>query len=181
MTTLVLPDTTVVRNFAILHRMDLLEGLVRGRAAWCGTVATECDAQARLPELGDMTLAHDIFGAPWMPEDAEHIDVALLRERLAAPGDDQHAHLGEAETIVLASRRSPGAVFVTDDRSALELAFEYSLKAVTTTELLRLAVRTGRLDPSGGWGYVRTLRAYQRYVPTEVGRTRAEYENWLTR
>lgn len=134
MTVLVLPDTTVVRNFALLHRMDLLEDLVGSRAAWCGTVATECDAQARLPELGDMALARRIFGLPWMPSDAEHIEVTMLRERLASPGDGRYTHLGEAETIVLASRRSPGAVFVTDDRSAVEIALSYNVTAVTTAE-----------------------------------------------
>jgi len=177
--TLVFPDTTVVRNFALLHRMDLLHELVVGRAAWCATVASECHDQARGDGLEDMALASTIFGSPWYPHDAEHIDVMVLREELAAPGDGPKQHLGEAETIVLASTRSPGAIFVTDDRSAAAAATARGLRAVKTADLLRIAIRAAKLEADAGWGYVQTLRSHGRYLSREVWSSRGSFDMWL--
>jgi hypothetical protein len=178
---LVFPDTTVVRNFALLRRMDLLGDLVAGRAAWCATVAAECRAQARGDGLQDMEMAPAIFGSPWFPHDAEHIDITVLREELASPGDGPRQHFGEAETIVLASTRSPGAIFVTDDRSAASVATARGLQAVKTADLLRIAIRTRRLEPDAGWGYAQTLRSHGRYLPREVWVSRESFGAWINR
>ncbi|MTG88645.1 hypothetical protein GJV82_06755 [Cellulosimicrobium sp. BIT-GX5] len=179
MTVLVFPDTTVVRNFAILHRMDLLGLLVGERGAWCGTVARECSDQAKNEALRDMALAPDIFGAPWYPEAAEQIDIRVVRDGLASPGDGPHQHLGEAETVVLASRRAPGALFVTDDRGATLVAVQHGLKVVTTAGLIRLAVKTGNLAADVAWGYVQTLVAQDRWIPWEARSTRASFDSWV--
>lgn len=179
MTNLVFPDTTVVRNFALLHRMDLLGSLVQGRAAWCASVAAECERQARSPGLQDMGLASSIFGTPWFPHAAEHIDVSVLRADMASPGDGPLMHLGEAETIVLASTRSPGAIFVTDDKGAAVAAEQRGLSVATTAQLLRIAMRGGLLDADGGWGYVQTLRTHHRPLPYEAWSSRASFDLWL--
>lgn len=179
MTVLVFPDTTVVRNFALLHRMDLLGLLVGERGAWCGTVASECSDQAKNESLSDMALAPDIFGAPWYPEAAEQVEIRLLRDRLASPGEGRHQHLGEAETVVLASRRAAGSFFVTDDRSATRVAVEHGLTVVTTADLIRLAVRTGKVDADVAWGYVQTLVAQDRWVPWEARVSRGSFDGWL--
>lgn len=65
---LVLPDNTVLVNFAHLNRMDLLAKLVRDNGAWCASVAAECDQSAKLPGLESMADAHEIFGEPLRPE-----------------------------------------------------------------------------------------------------------------
>jgi hypothetical protein len=49
MTVLVFPDNTVLVNFALISRMDLLERLANGHGAWCGTVAAECRTSAKIP------------------------------------------------------------------------------------------------------------------------------------
>lgn len=42
MTVLTVPDNTVLINFALINRMDLLSRLANGNGRWCATVATEC-------------------------------------------------------------------------------------------------------------------------------------------
>ncbi|AEH08929.1 hypothetical protein FsymDg_1462 [Candidatus Protofrankia datiscae] len=51
MAVLLFPDNTVLINFAILNRMDLLGRLANGNGRWCATVAAECDASAQQPGL----------------------------------------------------------------------------------------------------------------------------------
>lgn len=122
MTVLLFPDNTVLTNFALINRMDVLDRLANGNGRWCATVATECAASAKLPELAALRGARDIFGEPLYPDQAEHQDVLVLRDQLAAPGDPPTKHLGEAETIAIAVRRQLRCFFVTDDREAARLA-----------------------------------------------------------
>jgi hypothetical protein len=42
------PDNTVLINFAIITRMDLLSRLANGNGRWCATVAAECVESSRL-------------------------------------------------------------------------------------------------------------------------------------
>lgn len=70
---LVLPDNTLLVNFAHLNRMDLLARLV-SNGAWCASVAAECDRSATQPGLESMADAHEIFGEPLRPENGrEHV------------------------------------------------------------------------------------------------------------
>jgi hypothetical protein len=58
------PDNTVLINFAIINRMDLLEKLANGNGQWCATVATECAESAGYPGLAALSAADGIFGEP---------------------------------------------------------------------------------------------------------------------
>jgi hypothetical protein len=97
-TQLLFPDNTVLVNFALINRMDLLEKLVNGRGRWCATVAFECARSAQEPGLDAMNLADEIFGSPWYPQSgAERQDIEIMRLELASPGDTPYKHLGEAD------------------------------------------------------------------------------------
>ncbi|ONH33764.1 MULTISPECIES: hypothetical protein [Protofrankia] len=85
MAVLLFPDNTVLINFAILNRMDLLERLANGNGRWCATVAAECDASARQPGLATLAEATNIFGPPWFPDTTELQNTQLLRDELASP------------------------------------------------------------------------------------------------
>src|ERR1017187_8264266 len=100
--------------------MDLLSRLANGNGRWCATVAVECAESANQPGLAALSDAGDIFGAPLYPEQAEHQDIRVMRDNLAAPGDNPRQHLGEAETLAIIVRRrlSASCFFVTDDRGA---------------------------------------------------------------
>jgi hypothetical protein len=77
--TLLFPDNTVLVNFALINRMDLLERLSNGQGRWCASVASECHASAREPSLAALADADAIFGQPLSPAIAELIDAKLLR------------------------------------------------------------------------------------------------------
>jgi hypothetical protein len=83
MTILFFPDNTVLVNFALINRMDLLERLTNGHGTWCGTVAAECRNSAKIPELAAMEAAGQIFGTPLYPDAAELQDTLILRDGLA--------------------------------------------------------------------------------------------------
>ncbi len=153
------PDNTVLTNFALLNRMDLLSRLTNGNGRWCATVASECAASARLPEIGALDDADEIFGEPLYPDEAEHQDLRILRDQLAGPGDPPAKHLGEAETIAIVVRRELKCFFVTDDREAARLASRNGVQITGTWGLLRVAHRVGWRDADTLWGYVLTLES----------------------
>lgn len=178
MTLLLFPDNTVLINFALINRMDLLARLVQGKGAWCATVAHECSASSSVAGLEALSEAGGIFGSPLYPEGAEHLDTRAFREELASPGDGKNRHLGEAETLAIMLRRQVKGLFVTDDREATRLANRNGVRVATTWGLLRLARRQDWVDRDTLWGYVQTLRANQRGTPPGVS-DRPSFEKWL--
>ncbi|MCK9876412.1 hypothetical protein MXD61_00275 [Frankia sp. AgPm24] len=179
MTVLLFPDNTVLINFAIINRMDLLERLVKGNGRWCATVESECRRSARVPGLDVLGSARRIFGAPWLPDAAELQDAMIMRDGLAGPGDSRHHHLGEAETLAIMTRRRVKGLFVTDDRAATRLAARSGITAITTWHLLKASVRSGMIKAETLWRYTITLRDYPRALPVGVAESRASFDAWL--
>lgn len=179
MTTLLFPDNTVLVNFAHIRRVDVLQHIMSGRAAWCATVASECDRSASEPGLEGMLAFHATLGQPLYPESpAEHLQVRLLRDELAVPGDQPTKHLGEAETLAIIISRGLEAAFVTDDHGARRLAAVHQIRSYTTWDMLKLAGRIKLVDPDALWGYLQTLRALGRGGPAAV-HDRPSFEVWL--
>jgi predicted nucleic acid-binding protein len=176
--TLLFPDTTVLINFAIIHRMDLLTRLANGKGQWCATVRSECAESSRQPHLTDLVDAPTIFGEPLYPDVAEHVDIVTLRTQMADPYDPPHMHLGEAETIVIVGRRSLDAFFATDDRDAASRAKHHGVATVTTWYLLKFAVRLGAITADELWADVLTLRSHHRGSPPGVT-DRPSFDAWL--
>lgn len=178
MAVLLFPDNTVLVNFAIISRMDLLERLANGNGVWCATVAQECAASAAQPRLAALRQADSMFGEPWFPQGAEHLDTTMLRQELAGPGDNPRMHLGEAETLAIMLRRQVHGFFVTDDGDARRLAAKHGVKVASSWVLLRMAHRKGWVDEDALWGYVQTLRTSRRGSPPSV-HDRQSFKKWL--
>ncbi len=175
---LLFPDNTVLINFALISRMDLLERLANGRGRWCATVAIECSESARAAGLAALTEANRIFGEPLYPDPAELQDTLALRNELARPGDHRRKHLGEAETLAIMVRRRIHGFFVTDDNEARRLAARNKVQVVDTWLLFRMAHRQAWIDADTLWGYVQTLRMHQRSLPRGV-HDRPSFDKWL--
>jgi hypothetical protein len=141
------PDNTVLVNFALMSREDLLISLLGGRAHWTVTIAGECRRSSMEPGLEGMAVYIEAFNEPLIPSPAERTDTRLYRDRLAIAGDPETRHLGEAETIAVVTSRGLPAIFVTDDGGARRLASAAGVSTATTINLLRIAVRAGRLSP----------------------------------
>ncbi len=101
MAVLLFPDNTVLINFAIINRMDLLERLANGNGHWCATVASECDSSAQKPGLSSLANAKDIFGSPWSPDAAELQDARLGVQERSLTTDHEDWPIAE---VVAASR-----------------------------------------------------------------------------
>jgi predicted nucleic acid-binding protein len=176
---LLFPDNTVLINFALIKRMDLLERIANGKGRWCATVAGECAESGRKPGLEALGGAGAIFGDPWRPESqAEWIDIRVFRDDLASPGDSKFQHLGEAETLAIMTHRAIDGLFVTDDMGAARLASKHQIRSVNTWRLLHLAHSRGFVDAGTLWGYVQTLRSAGRGSPPGVY-SRTSLEAWL--
>jgi predicted nucleic acid-binding protein len=176
---LVLPDNTVLINFALINRMDLLARLVRN-GAWCASVADECDRSAKQPGLDSMVAAHEIFGEPLRPENGrEHVMTQTLRRLLARPGEDRLRHLGEAETLAIMSCRSLRGIFATDDGAVPTLAKQQGIQVVTTSDLLRAACRGHMVDADTLWSHFQTLRQSRRAMQPGVY-DRTSFDKWLS-
>jgi predicted nucleic acid-binding protein len=177
-TALLFPDNTVLINFAIISRMDLLARLAKGEGRWCATVARECAQSAAVTGLAVLADAGDIFGEPLFPDAAELQDTRIMRDQLASPGDARTAHLGEAETLAIITRRRLECFFVTDDREAARLAASNGVRVVDTWRLLLLAYKAGWVDAETLWGYVQTLRSQNRGAPPGVSDL-PSFNKWL--
>lgn len=163
---LFLPDNTVLINFAIIRRVDLLAELVKGQGAWCLSIARECDkSRAFHPDLSE---AAAIFGAPLIPDASERLDAKIMRETMASPGESPTQHLGEAETIAIMSARQLDGLFLTDDAGARALAQRHQITAVSTWDLLRLAHKVNKITRPVLTGYLRTLAAADRGKPPGI-------------
>ena len=179
MSLLLFPDNTVLINFALIQRMDLLETLANGKGQWCASVADECHNSARQPGLEALNEADEIFGEPWhLQGQAEWINATILRDDLASPGDGRLKHLGEAETLAIMIHRATDGLFVTDDSDAARLANRHGIQVIGTWDLLRLAAKRAMVDEATLWGYVLTLRSHQRGSPPGVT-SRATLSTWL--
>lgn len=166
MPNLFLPDNTVLINFAVIRRMDLLAELLKGQGTWCVSIARECQkSQAYHPDLSE---AAAIFGAPLVPTPSERVDAQTLREAMASPGEPTTQHLGEAETIAIISARQLDGLFLTDDGDARALAHRHQINAVSTWDLLRLAYKVGKVTRPVLTGYLRTLAAAGRGQPPNI-------------
>lgn len=133
------PDTTVLINFEIIQRWDLLRELVKDGASWVASVEDECHQWVgQYP--GIHTAASQLFGPAIRPEPAELINAQATRREMADPiGDQPYKHLGEAETIVIVQSRFPGSRFITDDRQACAIASAAGIRCYGTGDLLRVA------------------------------------------
>lgn len=163
MTTAFFPDTTVLINFEILDRWDLLTELVKSGAAWVASVEDECRGW-----VSNYASIHSnaamLFGTAVRPAPAEQIDIRIARDELSDPADDHpYKHLGEAETIVIIQTRFVGSRFITDDRGAYAAATAQGIRCYGTGDLLLVAESRSLISPDERTIYLAALKADDRF------------------
>jgi predicted nucleic acid-binding protein len=166
-------DTGPLSSFAVVARLDLLEAVCAGHAAWPLSVRRELRAGTRAQPALAGVLEAAFLGPPEVLErPADLLEVELLRLRLAGSSLGPHRNRGEAEAIFLARRRN--GVFVSEDRDARVLAAgELGPGRVAgTPDLLARAVRLRLVSPAGAWAAYQAMLAAGRR-PGRVGRDRS--------
>jgi predicted nucleic acid-binding protein len=161
------PDNTVLINFAIIGRVDLLEKLANGNGRWCLSISQECAKSARVEGLESLNGVRAFLGRPLEPTPAELLSTRILRDSMAAPGDRPTKHLGEAETITIVTSRDlqSTAIFISDDTGALIHAKAQGIRIADTWDLLDLAVRVDQISTEEHAQYTAALQAAGRRRP----------------
>ncbi|WBM80590.1 hypothetical protein KIV56_03950 [Cryobacterium breve] len=160
----IFPDNTVLINFAIIGQLPLLKELLQGKGAWVAAVAAECELSVLTglyPTLGTVAA---MMAEPLMPTAAERVDGRAIRNDIAAPYEPFPKSYGEAETLAIIERRNLSALVITDDGGVGRYVKDKKLgvKVLSTTDILALSVRTGRLTQSAGEVHIATLCAANR-------------------
>ena len=136
---------------ALLGHVEHLRAFVQGRGRWCATIEWEWRRSRDELSLHSADAAvRATCGEVIRPQDGEHIDIETLLTTIRQPGDPPHKHRGEAETLVIISNRADlsGAVFMTDDGGARELACREAAvsRCLGTVDLLAYFEVMGRID-----------------------------------
>jgi predicted nucleic acid-binding protein len=143
------PDNSVIINFAVVDRLDLLRSSLRGQGRVVEAVHYEIgQSQSRVPNL------HKLDREDWFGEairiDDEHAQQAVESMRkIRFGGEDSkpREHLGESQTLHVL-RTDPeysGSVWITEDRGAFRVAKAMGLIARDTRDLLEELVAFGEL------------------------------------
>jgi len=114
---IIVTDTGPLWSFAVVGRLDLLGRRLKGRVEWCSAVADEVRRN-----IGVEPALAEVFTQDWLPVPIDLFDLGSsyvaeafrIRHSMAGPEDHPKAHLGEAESIVLA-RSLKGSVLLTED------------------------------------------------------------------
>jgi hypothetical protein len=141
MAEVVFPDNTVLCNFAAVHRLDLLQGFLRGRGRWTEAVAGEARASARvLPDLA-MVDSQGWLGEPVQIDEPDAVTGVehLRRDVFGGTATQPLKHLGEAQTCFLlrGDKKWQGAWWVSDDRDALDFARFQGITTLETIDVVR--------------------------------------------
>jgi predicted nucleic acid-binding protein len=141
-------DTCTIINFAVAARLDLLETTLEGRGRWTESAADEINRAANhWPTLWTIQLACWL-GEPIAPDREGDTDAVFrLQRQLGGTRREPRKHLAEAEAIhlVLCYPEFSGTIFLTDDRSAADLANKRGVNTWRSADVLSAAYRDGRI------------------------------------
>jgi predicted nucleic acid-binding protein len=162
------PDNTVLINFAVVDKMELLVTYLSGRARVTQAVAAEIRKSAeRVPHLREFDVEKNCGAAIELTTDADNRSVFQIRKRFASRDDPPTKHLGESETLhVISSRKEfTYSRFLTEDRDAYRVAGSMGVLCSTTMEVFQELV--ARREVSSGEAFA----LLQEIADSPYGRT----------
>lgn len=128
-------DTSVLRSFAVVGRLDLLETRYSGRARMTVEVRAEIASST-----GYEPSLNDVLAAPWLlpAVSSSAVDeIERIRWMLGGKSHDRR-HLGEGGSIQVALEN--GWILAIDDRDAVRYAAAVGVRTVGTIAILRALV-----------------------------------------
>jgi hypothetical protein len=156
-----LVDTCTLINFGVVDRMDLIRAALGPAARWVAAVEREArKSVAHVPSL-DHTWCRNWLGEAIDVDEPADIDaVETLRLALGGTRRKPLQHLGEAQSLrVIATRPDlAGAIFVSDDASAVDLARRNDIPVWTTRHILRACYDTERIGCPEAYELLRDMR-----------------------
>ncbi|MEL4319876.1 hypothetical protein WJX64_12745 [Leifsonia sp. YIM 134122] len=179
MSTFLLPDTTVLVNFALLNQLPALRAYLGARGRACEAVIDEVQdlSAGRVPKLQEVDCI-DWFGSPIRIEGVDNIAAVNLLRTAVFGGSAllPRQHLGECQTIhaVRTMSEYSESIVITDDRSAFEYAKGRGMVVRHSVDVMREMVAFDGLDPNMALAWVAFLDADDRGGLLEIPRTSAE-------
>lgn len=164
----IFPDNTVLCNFAAVHRLDLLEGYLRGRGRWAQAIAYEVGRSARYhPDLAGLAEA-GWLGEPIVidrPKDVEAVE-RIRRLTFGGSRSEPLRHLGESQTLWLLKQRGDfaGAWWISDDTDSLEASREERITTRETIDIMRGIVADGDLTAQEAYDLMHQMAAAGRHL-----------------
>jgi len=155
MSTCWFPDNSIIINFAVIDRLDLLRTALHGQARVVEAVAYEIrQSQGKVPHLGSLDV-EDWFGKPIrLKSDGDREAVEQMRlYRFGGESDKPRQHLGESQTLHIIRTKSDYAssVWLTEDREAYRLAQGMQIVSRDTRAVLEELVAHGELSAQEGF------------------------------
>lgn len=168
MTEFLFPDNTVLCNFAVVHRLDLLKAVLDGRGRWTEAVAYEATRSARfLPDLGELTTNRWLGEAIEIDDESEIQQINTIRRAVFGGTDDKPLkHLGEAQTcfVILKWSEFAGSWWISDDREALRYARLKGIITRETIDLVSSAVVNGHIGVQDAFNLMRQMADEGRHL-----------------
>lgn len=141
--------------------MDLIRAALGSNARWVSAVAFEARRSAPHVSALDYTTCRNWLGDTIDVDEPSDIDaVETLRLALGGTRRKPLQHLGEAQSLHVIQTRPDldGAIFVSDDSSAVDLARRNGIPVWTTRHILRTCYDTGHIGCPDAYDLLRDLR-----------------------
>lgn len=167
------PDNTVLCNFGVVNRLDLLETILNGRGRWTSAVAGEAEASAQyVPALRAVASAGWMSDPIEITEDTDILHIDRIR-RVVFGGTDAKPlqHLGEAETCYVMTTwpEFASSWWISDDRDALRYAKRQGIPAYETIDLMAMAVNDGDIVDAVAFEIMQRMASCGRSLRMPVG------------
>lgn len=149
------PDTSILCNFASVDQLRLLRTFLAERGRVVEAVAREIGQSSRhVPNLRQVDL-HEWFGEAIRVDALSDVQ-AVEQTRVARFGgrrDEPTKHLGESQTLhVIASFEGySDSIWLTEDRSAYDLAKKRGIVTKHTCEILQTLVAYGEMSATDAY------------------------------
>ncbi len=154
------PDTSVLINFALIRRLDLLVSYLGGNGRMTQAVRAEVTKSAAfVPALAQFDVEAHCGAAIVLNEPSDVQGVLLMRKRFAVQGDAPTKHLGESETLFLLKARPQFAMsrILTEDGDAYRAAGALGLLRHHTVEVFQSLVARGDVTAAQAFDLIEEL------------------------
>lgn len=181
------PDTTVLRNFACLRRLDLLTLVLNGRGRCCEAMHHEIDDASHVSGFDSLRdyIDESILGTPVVIDDPADILVVqgIRVDEMGGSRRDPRSSLGEAETLFVLRHRDDfkQSHWVTDDVAAYDYGRRNGLITLATVDVMAIAVSRGAITGDEGFRLLTLMGSRGRvlaFTPTSVGDLSRRVSTW---
>jgi hypothetical protein len=168
MTEYLLPDNTVLCNFAAVNRLDMIKSVLNGRGRWTEAVAYEASRSAnKLPALRGLAAERWLDEPIEITSESDILAISRIRRSVFDGTDDEPLkHLGEAQTCYVIKNWAEfaGSWWISDDGEALRYAKFQRITTRETIDIVSIAVADGDISARDAFDLMQAMADSDRYL-----------------